>query len=137
MSTSVIEKWCTRMKVRKKDTVVIIKVQKCIDKARKQLKDSIKDNYKLYRIISDYPVELKVIVYSWGLDYKKNIRKYFTRLSAINLDINGRDLKNMGYEPSYKFREVLEEVFAMRLNGKIPGRESQLQKAKELMESMK
>jgi len=37
----------------------------------------------------------------------------------------------------YKFKEVLEELFALKLNGKISGRESQLQKAKKLMGSMK
>ena len=137
MSTSGIEKWCARMKVRKKDAVVIIKVLCHMDEARKQIRDQVKDNHALYRIVSAYQPELQVITHSWGLEYKKNIKKYFSKLSAIKLEISGEDLKSMGYKPSSKFREVLEEVFALKLNGKISGRESQLQKAKKLMESIK
>jgi tRNA nucleotidyltransferase (CCA-adding enzyme) len=137
MNASGIEKWSTKMKVRKKDTAVILKVLKYMDKARKQLKDPLKDNYKLYRVISDYPAELQVIVHSWGLGYRRNIKKYFEKLSNINLEIGGEDLKDMGYKPSYKFKEVLEELFALRLNGKISSRKDELQKAKKLMESIK
>lgn len=134
MKNPSIEKWCTRMKIRKKDTAIILKVRKYMDKARKQLKDPIKDNYKLYRTTGDYPVELQVIVHSWGLGYKKNIKKYFEKLSGISLEIDGEDLKDMGYKPSRKFKEVLEKLFALKLNGKVSGRESQLQEAKKLME---
>ena len=137
MSTPGIEKWCTKMKVRKKDTAVILKVLRHIDEARKQIRDQVKDNHTLYRIVSDYHPELQVIAHSWGSGYKKNIKKYFSKLSAIKLEINGDDLKNMGYRPSSKFREVLEEVFALKLDGKISGRKEELQKAKKLMESIK
>ena len=104
-----------------------------MDEARKELRENVKDNYMLYRIVNAYQPELQVIAYSWGLEYKKNIKKYLTRLSAIKLEINGEDLKDMGYKPSCKFKEVLEKVFALKLNRKISGRKDELQKAKELM----
>jgi len=134
MSTSRIEKWCTRMKIKKKDTLIILKVIKHMDEAIKEIRDQVKDNYMLYRIVRNYQPVLQVIAYSWGLGYKKNIKKYLTRLSAIKLEINGEDLKDMGYKPSCKFKEVLEKVFALKLNRKISGRKDELQKAKELME---
>ncbi len=133
-STSVIEKWCTKMKIRKKDAAVIIEARNHLNNARKELRDPVKDNYMFYCTVRKYRPELQIIVHSWGLEYKKNIRKYLTKLSAVKLDINGKDLKDMGYKPSYKFKEVLERVFALKLNGKISGRKSQLQKAEELME---
>lgn len=136
MNSSGIEKWCARMKVRKKDTMIILKVRRHMDEARKEIRDQVKDNYTLYRIVSAYQPELQVIAHSWGLEYKKNIKKYFSKLSAIKLDINGEDLKSMGYKPSSKFKKVLGEVFALKLNGKISGREDELQKAKELMGSI-
>ena len=125
------------MKIRKKDTVPILKVWQDMDKARRQIRNPVKDNHLLYRMVSDYPAELQVIAHSWGPEYRKNIRKYFTRLSGISLEISGEDLKGLGYKPSRKFKVVLEKILALKLNGKISGRESQLQKAKELMESIR
>ena len=137
MDTEEIEKWCTRMKIRKKDTAPILKVWQDMDKARRQIRNPVKDNHLLYRMVSDYPAELQVIAHSWGSEYRKNIKKYFSRLSGISLEINGEDLKRLGYKPSYRFKVVLEEILALKLNRRISGREKELQKAKKLMESIK
>ena len=108
-----------------------------MNKARKQLQKPVLDNYRLYKIAGEYPGELQIIVHSWGSGYRKNIKKYFSKLSGMKLAINGEDLKNLGYKPSSKFKKVLGKVLALRLNGEISSREKQLHKAKELMESIK
>lgn len=129
----VIESWCLKMKIRRKDIVVIIdSVKKMVD-AEKKLEKEIKKDSELYDDIRRYPPELQIICHSWGGAHAKNIRKYYRKLASVRLDINGEDLKKLGYKPSPKFKEVLQEVFRQKINGKISGRKSELTAVKELM----
>jgi hypothetical protein len=49
--------------------------------------------------------------------------------------ITGEDLKVIGLEPSPLFREILEEIENLQMDGKIKTREEALKKAKELKET--
>jgi len=42
-------------------------------------------------------------------------------------------LKDMGYRPSDKFRDVLGKLFEMKLDGKISSREDEIYHLKKLM----
>jgi hypothetical protein len=42
-------------------------------------------------------------------------------------------LKDMGYRPSEKFRDVLGKLFEMKLDGKISSREDEIYNLKKLM----
>ena len=77
--------------------------------------------------------ELQVILCSWGSVYYKNIKKYLVSLSGLHLEINGETLKDMGYKPSDKFRDVPGKLFEMKLDGKISSREDEIYHLKKLM----
>jgi hypothetical protein len=77
--------------------------------------------------------ELQVISCSWGSVYYKNIKKYLANLSGLHLEINGETLKDMGYRPSDKFRDVPGKLFIMKLDGKISSREDEIYHLKKLM----
>ena len=128
-----IERWCSEMKVRKKDVNVILNTYKMWNEARRNLKSSIKKNSTLYHRVSLIPPDLQVIACSWGREYLGNIKKYLKDLSALHLEINGNTLKDMGYKPSEKFKEVLEKLFEMKLNGRIKNKKDEISNLKKLM----
>ncbi len=128
-----IESWCLKMKIRRKDIAVIAGIIEKMPEAERELKKKIKKDSRLYDIVRRYPPELQVICHSRGGDHAKNIRRYFTKLVNIRLEISGEDLKELGYQPSPAFKEVLKEVLRQKINGKISGRNNELTVAEKLM----
>ncbi len=136
VKVSSIRKWCYEMKVRKRDVDIIIDVRKKSGSIKKDLKNIISKNSILYRKVSKLPPELHVIACSWGKSYYKNIKKYLIKVSNIKLSINGNTLKDMGYNPSDKFRHVLGKLFEMKLDGKMKNRNEEIYMAKLLMDKI-
>ncbi|MDP3012207.1 MAG: CBS domain-containing protein [Candidatus Hydromicrobium sp.] len=128
-----IKRWCFEMKVRKKDVNIILETYNRWNEVKKNLKNAVKKNSTLYYMVSGISPELQVISCSWGNVYYKNIKKYLVSLSGLHLEINGETLKDMGYKPSDKFRDVLGKLFEMKLDGKISSREDEICKLKKLM----
>ncbi len=123
-----IESWCLRMKIRKKDMTVIKNTASGLSDALRKLGIPAKDR-TLYKRVRKYPGELLAICHSRGGRYAENIEKYYTRLANTSLKIGGEDLKKMGYRPSPAFKKTLDRVFFMKMEGRVPEREDQLQAA--------
>ncbi len=128
-----IKRWCFEMKVRKKDVNIILETYNRWNEVKKNLKNAVKKNSTLFYMVSRIPPELQVISCSWGSVYYKNIKKYLADLSGLHLEINGETLKDMGYKPSDKFKDVLGKLFEMKLDGKISSREDEIYHLKKLM----
>jgi len=62
------------------------------------------------------------------------LHDYFERLGAIRLEINGRDVAELGLAESPRVGEILVELRRRKLNGELDGRESELAAARELIE---
>jgi tRNA nucleotidyltransferase (CCA-adding enzyme) len=54
---------------------------------------------------------------------RRKIWHYLTYLQHVRAPIDGRDLQTMGYKPSSKFRQILEELLEQTLDGKIQTRQ--------------
>ncbi|MBC7333871.1 MAG: CBS domain-containing protein [Actinobacteria bacterium] len=128
-----VEKWCSTMKVKKKDTRVILTSLEKWEQARENLKLVVSPNSLLYEIVSEIPYELQIIACGWGKNYLKNIER-FIGISGIELSITGDTLIQMGYKPSESFKHVLDELFKMKLDGKIDGENEEIAYARKLME---
>ena len=131
-----IKRQCFEMRVRKKDSNVILEIYNKWNEVKKNLKNAVKKNSALYYTVSMIPPELQIIACSWGSAYYKNIKKYLTVLSRLRLEVNGNTLKDMGYKPSEKFRDVLGKLFEMKLDGKILNREDEIYNLKKLMKTL-
>jgi tRNA nucleotidyltransferase (CCA-adding enzyme) len=66
---------------------------------------------------------------------RSELRDYFTRLRDVRLEIGGEDLAALGLPESPRVGEVLAELRRRKLNGELDGRESELEAARELIES--
>ncbi len=128
-----IRRWCSWMKVRKKDMNVMVASFSKWDRIKRALKSEVKKNSVLYKTLKRISPELQVIACSWGEGYYRNIKRYLTDLRDIKLDVSGETLKEMGYRPSEKFRAVLEKLFEMKLDGKVESREDEVRELERLM----
>ena len=131
-----IKRWCSEMKVKKKDMDIILETNNRWNEVKKNLKSTVRRNSTLYHMVRGIPPELQIIACSWGNIYYKNIKKYLTGLSRLHLEISGETLKDMGYRPSEKFRDVLAKLFEMKLDGKISSREDEICNLKKLMKAL-
>jgi len=135
-SISSIKKWCKEIKIKNKDSSVIIESVKKFESVRNSLSEKIEYNSKLFKLIHNLPYELLVAVASESRVHNNNIEKYLKKLSNVRLEINGENLKILGYKPSKKFKIVLEKMLELKLDGKLKNREDELAMAKELLTSL-
>lgn len=129
-----VKSWCSEMKVRKKDSAVMLDSYAKWNKVKRSLKNEIRKNSTLYKILKETPPELQVIASGWGSGYYKNVKRYLTGLRDLHLEVSGETLKKMGYRPSEKFRIVFDRLFEMKLDGKVKSREEEIGYLKKLME---
>jgi tRNA nucleotidyltransferase (CCA-adding enzyme) len=62
---------------------------------------------------------------------KKRILLYLTRLRLVEIEVDGKDLKSMGYKPSPRFSQILEEVRRARLDGLVKNKKEEINYIKE------
>jgi tRNA nucleotidyltransferase (CCA-adding enzyme) len=61
------------------------------------------------------------------------LHEYFQRLRAIELEVDGGDLVELGLEESPRVGEILAELRRRKLNGSLEGRAAELEAARELI----
>jgi len=57
---------------------------------------------------------------------KKRILSYLSHLQKVKIEVDGEDLKKLGYKPSPKFSQILEEVKKARLNEIVKTKEEEI-----------
>ena len=65
-------------------------------------------------------------LFALALADRPQLRDFFGRLEAIELEIDGADLARLGLGESPRVGEILAEVRRRKLNGELAGRESEL-----------
>ncbi len=77
--------------------------------------------------------ETLVYVYAkCGPEVRRNIKR-FLKIRQVKPLINGRDLVDMGYQPSAQFAGVLREVLKAQLDGKVDTRDAERELAASLL----
>lgn len=75
-----------------------------------------------------------------GIGSNKNIRhviwQYLTKWSKIQAPLNGNDLKHMGYKPGPKYKEVLDKLLSLTLDGDIKSKQEAEIIVREMMEEL-
>jgi tRNA nucleotidyltransferase (CCA-adding enzyme) len=71
-----------------------------------------------------------------GESFESHIKNYFLIYKNIKIEINGNDLKNLGYKPSKKFGEILEKILELKINGEISTKDEELDTAIRLYNEM-
>jgi tRNA nucleotidyltransferase/poly(A) polymerase len=66
---------------------------------------------------------------------RSRLERYFEELRAVQLEISGGDLAELGLTESPRVGAVLEEILRRKLNGELDGRAAELAAARELIEA--
>ena len=87
----------------------------------------------LYKTLCRVPMEgvLLLMALYRDDDLSKHLSYFLTRLNLEKLDINGEDLKALSVPPGPLYGEILDQVLAAKLDGKIATRDEQLQLAEK------
>jgi tRNA nucleotidyltransferase (CCA-adding enzyme) len=79
------------------------------------------------------PHRAETALYALALSGVPAIRRYFTELRGVRLEIRGGDLAELGVPESPRVGEILSELRRRKLNGELDGRASELAAARELI----
>ena len=84
--------------------------QKILDDVPKEV---LKTDFELYKTFENSRIET-VLLYAILRD-EKGARHYLDDLRKVKLEINGKDLQNLGIKPSPKYQEIFDEVLKTKL----------------------
>jgi tRNA nucleotidyltransferase (CCA-adding enzyme) len=86
------------------------------------------NNYQLYTLLSPYDTEslLYLMAKANTERTKRLISSYFTRLKGTKIQLKGKDLSIMGFQPGPIFREIFDRLLEARLNNLIKTKEDEV-----------
>lgn len=86
------------------------------------------DYYSLYKLLESYDTEtlLYVMARSNNEKVRRQISTYFTQLKGTRIELGGKDLLYMGFEPGPIFREIFDRLLEARINGAIRTKEDEI-----------
>jgi tRNA nucleotidyltransferase (CCA-adding enzyme) len=86
------------------------------------------DNYELYKLLSPFDTETLLFLMARvnNKAVRRLISKFFTSLKGSKSLLRGRDLKALGFEPGPFYKEILNALFAARLNSMVSTREEEV-----------
>ncbi len=92
-----------------------------------------KDNYAIYRLLSDYDTEFLLYIMAKTQSNKipRLISIYFTKLIGTEIELKGKDLIALGFEPGPIFKEIFDEVLKARLNGELSSKKDEIEFVKQ------
>ncbi len=110
-------------------------------KDEKKLLDSLYrfdgDNYPLYTLLLPYDTE--TLLYLMAKTSNEKIRRlisnYFTRLKGTKIQLKGKDLVNMGFQPGPVFKKIFDSLLEARLNDLIKTKGDEIKLVKKKWQS--
>jgi len=126
-------RWCGGMKVKNKDTEIILNATQMQGSLIEKLVGSRLSNSELYLLLKNSSPELQVILYSFGSNIKKNICRYVWDLKDSSLMIDGEKLMEIGFKHGAEIGKILKTLLILKLDGKIKSREEEIQQAKIIL----
>ena len=86
---------------------------------------------KVYRLLNFYkPLALILFTARSSKNIRRQVWHYLTYLSQVKPLLNGNDLKNLGFKPGPLYKQILDDVLAATLDGKISDRTTAIEYVK-------
>jgi tRNA nucleotidyltransferase (CCA-adding enzyme) len=85
-------------------------------------------NFQLYTLLDPYDTEtlLFIMAKANSEKIKKILSGYFTRLRGTKVQLKGKDLVAMGFEPGHVFKEIFQSLLEARLNNVVETKEAEI-----------
>ncbi|MEA1963852.1 MAG: CBS domain-containing protein, partial [Candidatus Aerophobetes bacterium] len=115
-----VEEFCQEYRFSREEEDSIIKGRLEAEKIIEKLKSSeAAAPSSIYYLLQPLPRE--VLLFAMAKAKKKIVKKriflFLSRLEGVKTKVDGDDLKRIGYKPSPEFKEILEEVKKVKLDG--------------------
>jgi tRNA nucleotidyltransferase (CCA-adding enzyme) len=123
--------WLDRMKMRRGDVEQIAHAVTVGPRLVERLRNGELTAAEVVALAEPYFPDTPL--FALALDDLPALRRYFSELRGIRLEVTGTDLADLGLAESPRVGEVLAELRRLKLNGELDGRESELQAARELI----
>jgi tRNA nucleotidyltransferase (CCA-adding enzyme) len=123
--------WLERMKIRRRDAEQIAHAVTVGPRLVERLQAESLSPAEVVALAEPYSPDTPLFALS--LADLPALRRYFSDLRGIRLEVTGADLAELGLAESPRVGEVLAELRRLKLNGELDGRESELAAAKELI----
>jgi len=121
--------FCERYKFTReeRDSIIITKIEtERIIRELKTLKKLLPSF--IYEILS--PLSRETLLFIMAKTKEKMVKKriffYLTQLRDLKIEVDGNDLKKMGYKPSPLFKEILEKVRKAKLDGLVKTKKEEI-----------
>ena len=86
------------------------------------------NNYHLYTLL--FPYDTETLLYLMAKTNSERIRRlisrYFTKLKGVKIQLRGKDLVNMGFQPGPLFKEIFDRLREARLNNVIKTKKDEI-----------
>ena len=122
LNESEVEEFCRRYRFNKEERTSILKGRREAGGIVEKLKASQPLNPSfIYYLL--WPLSQEVLLFAIVKTREKRVEKrifhYLSKLKGTKIQVDGNDLKRMGYKPSPKFTQILEEVKKARLDERV------------------
>lgn len=134
-----VDAWAARMRMKRNDRRKLLACLREPAAAAADLKrgGDLRPSV-LHRRLESLPQEARACLYAQGGEaVRKAMAVYYERAAAGGVALTGRDLEEMGLEPSPPYARILAEVTGAVLDGEVKGRRSQLAMARRLVREEK
>lgn len=128
-----LSKFFSDFGLRKSEQAVIVSIKREI-KRIKSLKKQVKDS-SIYRTLRPYSQESILFFYAYYRDnaLRKNIERFWDKLSDVRLKISGRDLKEMGLKPDVLYSKILESVLYSKIDKGLSSKDQEIEEVKRIL----
>lgn len=127
------EKWCHLMRFKRDDCLPLLQ---CVGEVRGIIVDVSSGELPPSGIVERLdPLKKEALAYLYvmgGPGARKVVARYMEEWSKVEPEIDGTDLERLGLRPSPAYAKILARVRAEVLDGKVRGREEELELAREL-----
>ena len=129
-----VRDFCRRYRFTREDRDAIISGRLSSERLIESLRspEALKSSF-IYSLLKSVPQEALLFTMAKAEEklVKKRILLYLTRLKDVEIEVGGEDLKGMGYRPSPRFSQILEEVRRARLDGLVKNKKEEINYIKE------
>lgn len=113
---------CSYFRLPPKDTEIFTKESLLAQQTIKWMKKNREiKNSEIYLKLCHFKTESLLYLLSITNDkkIKQNVVEYFTSFKKTEIQLKGKDLKNLGFKPGPVFGQILEKIFLEKLDGNI------------------
>ncbi len=131
LSSDAVLDWLLRLKLQRADAERIAEAVTVGPLLAERLRGGGTAAAEIVALVEPYGLETPL--YALALSDSEALRRYFTDLRLVQLEIGGAELAELGVPESPRVGEILAELRRRKLNGELDGRASELAAARGLI----